>query len=402
MRVVAGVLVLLAAVVVVDVFAIFVAIQSTNAGGAAKAPGSSTAGTSSRSMPAANSCGAPALQNAKLHPSKASLSRLSGWLVATNANAGAMPPAKTDMNIYVIRPDGSGKRYLTSGVNVNATPSWSFDGTKIVYAVVAPNAPAQIWMMDASGANKQQLTFPPSGGLLPQLSPDMRHIVYIAPGPGQNPEVWLMDADGQNRRRLTTTTMAAVTRTRNRIRWSLAASFSPDGRKLVYASTQSGHSEIWLMNADGTNQRPLTTADNPMAPDANAPSWSPDGKRIAFWSGNESERGNIWVMNADGSGRRQLTFEPAMYNSDNPNWSPDGNCIIYESNHGYFAGARTWIMNADGSDARVLLPNAYGIGRLPWKADAPGATGRSAAGNRDRGRICQRTPAGRDSAAVCR
>jgi Tol biopolymer transport system component len=68
--------------------------------------------------------------------------------------------------------------------------------------------------MDGDGGRKKQLTFPPSGGLMPSLSPDMKHILYMAPGPGENPEVWLMNADGTDQHRLTRTTTTAVTRKR--------------------------------------------------------------------------------------------------------------------------------------------------------------------------------------------
>ena len=68
-------------------------------------------------------------------------------------------------------------------------------------------------------------------------------------------------------------------------------SWSPDGTRIAF----SRHSEIWVMNADGTNQTKLLDSDQ-------CPRWSPDGTKIAF-EGN----GDIWVMNADGTNQRKLT-----------------------------------------------------------------------------------------------
>jgi Tol biopolymer transport system component len=134
-------------------------------------------------------------------------------------------------------------------------------------------------------------------------------------------------------------------------------SYSPDGKEIAYASTQSGHSEIWVMNADGSDQRKVTFPDDPNAPDANSPSWSPDGSKIAFAAGlvGGGEAANIFTINADGSDRTQRTFAQS---SDNPIWSPDGKDIIFETNRN--GPIEIWTMNADGSDQKFLLSgNSY-------------------------------------------
>jgi len=119
------------------------------------------------------------------------------------------------------------------------------------------------------------------------------------------------------------------------------------------------------MSPDGSGVRQLTRPDGPSFPDSNVPVFSPDQKKIAFWSGIEAQFGQVWVMDPDGSNRQVLSSCLQPSNCDNPAWSPDGTQIIFETNR---AGpSQTWIMNADGSDQHELLPFPYGAGRLPWR-----------------------------------
>ncbi len=291
-------------------------------------------------------------------------------------------------NIYVMKPDGTRLRYLTSDTNWNRNAGWSYDGTKVVWNV--RNSTGGIWIMDANGEHKKELTALPSGApshaFGPAFSPDGVHIAYsdYADGdPGANPlvgiEVYVMNVDGTGKRRLTTTTVNGTTNTGTVIRWSNRPAYSPDGKKIVYSSTQSGNSEIWVMNAGGTDQKQLTfnsSTNGTQGPDANFPSFSPDGKKIVFLGGWETMYGNICLMNTDGSDRRQLTHNPDdgrkldEPSSDEPAWSPDGKSIIFDSNqydpHLGRRAAQTWIMNSDGSNQRVFIPHMYGEGRNPW------------------------------------
>jgi TolB protein len=281
-------------------------------------------------------------------------------------------------DLYVVKPDGTGICYLTNDGNLNRNAGWSYDGTKIVYFV--GNLPGVgIWVVDANGDNKKQLTFVPSKPFGPAFSPDGNHIVYADYGVGEvdtglvGIEVWVMNADGTNKRQMTKTTTNGLTRTGIDIRWACRPAYSPDGTKVVYASTQSGRSEIWVMNVDGTNQKQLTFPGHPTAPDANFPSYSPDGTKIVFLGGYETEYGNIWVMNADSTHRTQLTSEPDSISSDEPAWSPDGKSIMFNSDR-YDPNLQrranqTWVMNVDGSNPRVLFSHLYGEGRNPWRND---------------------------------
>jgi Tol biopolymer transport system component len=290
-------------------------------------------------------------------------SATSGLILGSDATYG------NEGNIFTIRPDGTGKTYLTEdgpGYS-DRLAAWSYDGLEIVYTRQAPNDIPRIWIMRSDGSEKHQLTFGALAVHSATFSPDGTSILFGGGTTGTS-ELWLMKTDGTNLHPITNTTGKELSYTGSTIQWSLNGSYSPDGTRIVYASTQSGTSEIWVANADGSGQTQLTFANDPNSPDANAPSWSPDGSRIAFWSGfaGPNAYGNVFTMNPDGSGRTQLTFSPAPKSNDDPAWSPDGKAILFDSIRD--GSVETWIMNANGDDQRALFAGGYGASRLPITA----------------------------------
>jgi len=86
----------------------------------------------------------------------------------------------------------------------------------------------------------------------------------------------------------------------------VTTAWSPDGEQIAFASYRDGNWEIYIMNADGSDQRNVT--DNPTSD--GLPAWSPDGEQIAFTSEREGNF-EIYLMNADGSGEIRLTNNQA-------------------------------------------------------------------------------------------
>ena len=101
--------------------------------------------------------------------------------------------------------------------------------------------------------------------------------------------------------------------------------WSPNGKQIVFCSNRGGTWQIWLMNADGTNQHVITHGDPALYPN-----WSPDGKRIVYDATSSSpSQDNVFVINAAGGTPRRLTDAPG--NDDYPVFSPDGKTIDRKS-----------------------------------------------------------------------
>jgi WD40 repeat protein len=135
--------------------------------------------------------------------------------------------------------------------------------------------------------------------------------------------------------------------------------WSPSGAKIAFSSFRGGgESEIYTMNADGTNIVNLT---NSTTASDTWPSWSPDGTKIAFGSFRDGEQ-DIYVMNADGTGVTNLTNN-AIDIDGIPEWSPDGTKIVFESYRDTDQDFEIYTINADGTGATNLTNNpAFDVG----------------------------------------
>lgn len=204
--------------------------------------------------------------------------------------------------IWMMNADGSGQHEVSTGVELNASPALSPDGSQIAFAGSARGNP-DIYVVNAAGGGLKRLTNTHALEASPDWSPTGRQILYTSDQSG-TPQIWVMDAEGTGARR--------VSYAGN---WNDEGAWSPKGDRIAFACRNEGDFNICVMDFATGNTVQLTSEGS------NAhPAWSPDGEKIVY----QSRRGGttqIYTMDAaDGQNKRQLT--EGRGNSLQPVWAP--------------------------------------------------------------------------------
>ncbi|MGH9532643.1 MAG: protein kinase domain-containing protein [Terriglobales bacterium] len=218
---------------------------------------------------------------------------------------------------------------------------WLSDGSGLVVQASDPDFGGrdQLWLVSQPGGPVRRITNDLNSYGGPSISADSTSLVTVQRE--QIAGIWVATGGDARRARPISSGTGALDGV-DGLTWM------PDGR-LVYSSTAGGKLNLWIMNADGSQARQLTT--DPQA--AFAPLVSPDGRTIVF-SSVRTGNPNLWRMNADGGDLRQLTSGTLEFPAG---ISPDGKWLLYESSQS--GQPALWKLPLEGGKPEMVAPSGF-------------------------------------------
>ena len=236
--------------------------------------------------------------------------------------------------IYISDYDGENQRRVTTGFSLNINSTWSPDGRSIAYTSYIRGLP-NIFVSHIFQGTRDELTKNSGNNFLAVFSPDGTRIAFISNrDQAGNTEVYVMNADGSNVQRLTNNPAADTTPTWN-----------PQGTQIAFTSDRSGSPQIWVMGVDGLGQRQLTHESY-----ADRPTWSPAPYNEIAYAAKTGPGQDIKILDLATREVRQLTFGEGT--NESPAFSPNGRHIAFSSTRS--GKTQIFTMSRTGQDLKQI------------------------------------------------
>jgi len=254
-----------------------------------------------------------------------------------------------DFEVFVMNPDGTDMHQLTDNEDMDLTPDWSPDGSRIVFISDrgATGDHSSIFVMNDDGTQQSQITDNDRWQFSPRWSPDGERFVY-AQRDDEDADLRVAKIDGTEVQQLTRSDT-----------WDQNPTWSPDGDRIAFVAsfrdTQPSCTTVMIIDVeDGVFADMQKLTDQNGCQNQGTPAWSPDGLQIAFTDGLDAHP-DIWVISPDGTGAKNLTSNTHW--DSGPTWSPDGERIAFTSDR--FGDHEILVMDASGNDVYATGQNGW-------------------------------------------
>jgi len=236
-------------------------------------------------------------------------------------------------------------RQLTHDHTSKSSPLWTNDGKEIIYIAGELSSELAIYRVRASGGEPRRIEGIGANASYLTLARKGNRLLYST-----------LSINFDIRRLDLTSADAKPERFLSSTRYEASPSYSPDGKRIAFTSNRGGVRQIWVADSDGSNPTPLTSFASGIA---GSPKWSPDGQFIVF-DARPGVKADVYTVPAAGGPVKQLTNSPREDHV--PSWSPDGKWIYFGSDRG--GTTEVYRMTPDGGGVQQITHNGGECGQV--------------------------------------